>query len=96
MSRFEIPSVEVEAAELGKVTLRGLKFSERVALFEDTPSGPKFAANLLSMCASIDGQEALSMDDWDTYGGLHQDDYVSLVQAASRLAGFLKEEVEKK
>ena len=93
--RFDLPAVKVEATELGVVTVRGLKFSERVELFADSPEGPMFAAKLLALAASVVG-EPMSADDWDVYGGIHQDDYIALVQAASEQSGFNREAVEKK
>lgn len=94
MSRFSTPTVDVEAAELGSVTLRGLKFSERITLFDQKEDSALFAARLLSMAASVDG-ESLTVDEWDSYGGLHQDDYVALVQAASEQSGLNREAAEK-
>lgn len=93
MARFELPVVQIEVAALGTVTVRGLKFSERVSLFEE--SGPMFAAKLTSLAALVEGEQ-LSPDEWDSYGGLYQDDYVALVQAASEQSGLIAKEVEKK
>lgn len=93
--RIELPTVQIEAQGLGTVTVRGLKFSERVALFTESPEGPMFAAKLLALAASVVGAP-MSADDWDTYGGIHQDDYIALVQAASEQSGFNREAVEKK
>lgn len=90
---FSLPEESAHFESIGDVLLRGLTFSGRVALSEETGDRGKFLSALL---AAVVQSPRLSADEWDVFGGMYQDDFLALAEIASRLAGLSAEDAEKK
>lgn len=91
---FELPVKTLKADGVGKVTMRGLTFSARLALQEQVEGNKgMFPANLL---AAVVESPKLSAQEWDVFGGTNQDSFLALFEKATKLAGLSAEDAEKK
>lgn len=95
-----LPSETVAVAALGgEVIVRGLRLSERLAIFADLREDGKSYAHLARLLAPSvvgdDGQALLTEDEWETFGGQHFAEALELFAVARRLSGLDAEVVEK-
>jgi hypothetical protein len=92
-----LPKEAVPVASLGgEVIVRGLKLSERLALFADLNrdgAGPAEAfvhvpAVLATTVLASDGLPVFTAEEWETHGIAHADEVFALFQVAQRLSGM--------
>ena len=84
----------------GEVVVRGLMFSERMALLAEAANGNgKAFADIPALLAQVvldaDDQPVFSAEAWEQFGANHLEDLLALFKVARRLSGFDAEAVEK-
>ena len=95
-----LPSETVAVAALGgDVIVRGLKLSDRLAIFADLREDGKSYAHLARLLAASvvgdDGKALLTADEWEAFGGANFTEALALFGVARRLSGLDAEVVEK-
>lgn len=95
-----LPRETVEVPELGgEVVVRGLLFSERMALLARHGDGSKPFEDIPALLAQVvlDGDDLpiFSADQWEQFGAQHLESLLTLFKVARRLSGFDQEAVEK-
>ena len=95
-----LPSETVAVDALGgDVVVRGLKLSDRLAIFSSIREDGKSYAHLAKLLAASvvgdDGLQLLNESEWDAFGGVNFTEALALFNVASRLSGLDAEVVEK-
>lgn len=95
-----LPSETVAVDALGgDVVVRGLKLSDRLAIFSSIREDGKSYAHLAKLLAASvvgdDGLQLLTESEWDAFGGVNFTEALALFNVASRLSGLDAEVVEK-
>lgn len=88
-----LPKETVEVAELGgDVVVRGLLFSERLAIYagagEDGRTFAQIPVLLAQTVIDADGVAIYSADEWEQFGARHMDALLRLFAVAKRLSGL--------
>lgn len=98
----ELPRETVAVPALGgDVIVRGLRLSERLALFAglrtdaDGRSYDHIAKLLAATVVDDDGAPLLTEAEWEAFGGRHFEAVLALFGVARRLAGLDAEVIEK-
>lgn len=83
----------------GEVIVRGLLFSERMALFAEAGEGAQimvYVPRLLAMTViDAEAKPIFSADEWEVFGVGQEAEMLALMQVALRLSGLQGEAVKK-
>lgn len=88
-----LPKETVDVAELGgEVVIRGLLFSERLALFARVDEKGKAFAEIPQLLALTvidgDGEPVFTAEQWEAFGARHMETLLHLFSIAKRLSGL--------
>lgn len=92
-----LPQESLMISELGgdgAVTVVGIRFGQKIAL-SALPASQQATGMLAMAVVDDDGGPLMSADDWDVFGSLHEDAFISLLQAARRVSGIEVAEAKK-
>ncbi len=96
LRRPSLPKETVDVPALGgEVVVRGMLLAERLELWSGTVTYSQIAKALAACVLLDDGKPALTVDEWEAFGGTNLDDAISLFQVVKRLSG-LGTDAEKK
>ena len=96
-----LPRETVEVPELGgEVVVRGLMFSEHMAMLASAASGSgKAFADIPALLAQVvvdaENVPVFSSEEWEQFGAVHFEALIALFKVARRLSGFDAEATEK-
>lgn len=98
-----VPTLPKEAVDIaalgGEVVVRGLKLSERLALWGSAREGEARYAQIADLLAvaveDAEGKPLLTADEWDALGGTHMEQVLAVFDVARRLSGLDIEVAEK-
>lgn len=88
-----LPREAVDVAELGgEVVIRGLLFSERLALFSRVGNDGKAFAEIPQLLAltvlDVDSAPVFTAEQWEAFGAKHMETMLHLFGIAKRLSGL--------
>ena len=83
----------------GELVVRGLLFSERMALFAEAGEGAQVMAYVPRLLAvtvlDADAKPVFTAEEWEVFGTGNEADMLALMQVALRLSGLQGEAVKK-
>ncbi|MGE0187650.1 MAG: hypothetical protein AB7Q23_17860 [Hyphomonadaceae bacterium] len=91
---FDLPVEELQVDGVGDVRLSGLTFSQRLTLQKAAEGKQELFPALL--LAAVVQTPKLPPEQWDSLGGINQDAFIKLLDAATKLAGLDRDDAEKK
>lgn len=91
---FDLPVEDLQVDGVGDVRLSGLTFSQRLALQKAAEGNQELFPALL--LAAVVQAPRLPVEQWDALGGINQDAFIKLLDAATKLAGLDRDDAEKK
>lgn len=97
IARPVLPTRAVPVAALGgSVMVRGLLFSERMALFAVEAQAITQVPRLLALTVhDADGAPVFSVDEWEAFGAAHPQEIFEVFEVAMELSGLKAEAVKK-
>lgn len=100
IKRPVLPKEAVRVESMGgTVSVRGLLFSERMAMFAEAGEGAQVMAYVPRLLAltvlDMDGKAIFTAEEWEIFGAGNEADMLALMNVALRLSGLQGEAVKK-
>jgi len=94
ISKPTLPTEVIEVPDLGTVEVVGMTLTEREAALRDAQGRSRMEFVIGVLARAVRDPEtherAMTVEEWDVFGGVHQEAAVNLFETALRLSGLAR------